>query len=516
MFALLVLATLVLTRVPLAAKYLSIDNVNLALALDNFDPSIHQPQPPGYPFFVLFSRAVNLLFHDAERTFLVVSVLVSALCLAGTYFLGRRIFDEWTGKAAVLLLLVNPVFWHTGLDGPLRPNLGLFSLLTAYCAWRSWNGERDFVVLGALALGIGSGFRPDLLAYLLPLWLVSAWVGKHPASTIVRSGIVLSSCVVLWVASIVYVVGGVGPTMELLGQYSVDQSQGDSVVLGASLRNWLRQVNRLVLWNGLAVIGWIWAKPLYLFAKNRLPLFGKESVFLLVWVVPGWIVQALIHIAAPGHTMFSIPALCIGGAYVLHKGLERWKAADAGLSIAMAANILLFMNVLPLPAAGSTGGLYDAAAVGTFETSLEGIRWIDGIHGASINEVRDLIASANGPVVLLAQDVQLREWFLNWRIARFYFPDLDIRVMADQKKPLEVHRVSGSEFKIASTGELVSIPIQPQSRILWLAGPDTPLRKAIDSTPAIQARTRVLYTDLAPGAQLFQVNGFVITPTTTP
>jgi hypothetical protein len=516
MFALLVLASLVLTRVPLAAKYLSIDNVNLALALDKFDPSIHQPQPPGYPFFVLSARAVNLVFHDAEKTFLFASVLVSALCLGVTYFLGRRLFNEWTGKAAVLLLLVNPVFWHTGLDGPLRPNLGLFSLLTAYCAWRSWNGERNFVGWGALALGIGSGFRPDLLAYLGPLWLVSAWAGKHPANVIVRGGIVLSSCVVLWIVSIVYAVGGIGPTIELLRQYSVEQSQGDSVVLGASLRGWLRQVSRLVLWNGLAVIGWVWAKPFYLFAKDRVPLFGRETVFLLVWLVPGWIVQALVHVAAPGHTMFSIPALCIAGAYVLTKGLERWRAAEPALSLAMATNILLFMNVLPLPAAGSTGGLYDAAAVRTFETSLEGIRWIDDIHGTSINEIRDLISTSKGNVVLLAQDVQLQEWFLNWRIARFYFPDLDIRVLADQKKPLEVHRARGSDFKLAGSGDLVEIPVPQQSRILWLAGPDTPLRKAIDATPAIQTRTRVLYADLTAGAKPFQVNGFLITPTDAP
>src|SRR5262245_35151133 len=165
---------LLITRLPNAAQYLSIDNVNLALALDDFDPLNHQPQPPGYPFFVGFSRLVNLVLNDAGRTFLFISILVSGLCLPLTVALGRSMGLSRAAYAAALLLLVNPVFWQTGLDGPLRPFLALFSLVIAFCSWRAWNGERIFVLWGAVALGIGSGFRPDLLAYLGPLWLLSA------------------------------------------------------------------------------------------------------------------------------------------------------------------------------------------------------------------------------------------------------------------------------------------------------------------------------------------------------
>src|SRR5438552_17794785 len=83
-----VLALLLLTRIPAMASYLSIDNVNLALSLEKFDPRIHQPQPPGYPFFVLFGRIVNIVFHDAERSFVAISLIVSALCLPVAFLLG--------------------------------------------------------------------------------------------------------------------------------------------------------------------------------------------------------------------------------------------------------------------------------------------------------------------------------------------------------------------------------------------------------------------------------------------
>src|SRR2546422_197299 len=125
----------------------------------------------------IFGRIVNLVFHDAERTFVAASVIVSALCLPLAFLLAKRMFSPWAGVVAALLLLVNPVFWYSSLEGPLRPNLALFSLLTAYCCWRCWNGEKQFVYWGALALGVGGGFRPDLVAFLLPLWLISSWVG---------------------------------------------------------------------------------------------------------------------------------------------------------------------------------------------------------------------------------------------------------------------------------------------------------------------------------------------------
>src|SRR6058998_3635478 len=102
-----VFALLLLTRIPAMASYLSIDNVNLAFSLEKLDPRIHQPQPPGYPLFVLFGRIVNLVFHNAERTFVAISLIASALCLPAAFQLGKRMFSPWAGAAAVFLLLVN-------------------------------------------------------------------------------------------------------------------------------------------------------------------------------------------------------------------------------------------------------------------------------------------------------------------------------------------------------------------------------------------------------------------------
>ena len=96
------IALLLVSRVPLASQYLSIDNVNLAFALERFAPQEDQPQPPGYPFFVAFARVVNIPFRSADTSFLLISLLVTGLCLP---------------VAAAFLLLLNSAFWQAGLEG---------------------------------------------------------------------------------------------------------------------------------------------------------------------------------------------------------------------------------------------------------------------------------------------------------------------------------------------------------------------------------------------------------------
>src|SRR3954463_12709023 len=54
-FWIVIFGLFLFTRIPAMSQYLSIDNANLAFSLDKFDPRPHQPQPPGYPLFVVFN-----------------------------------------------------------------------------------------------------------------------------------------------------------------------------------------------------------------------------------------------------------------------------------------------------------------------------------------------------------------------------------------------------------------------------------------------------------------------------
>src|SRR5262249_37903550 len=151
---------------------------------------------------------------------------------------------------------------------------------------------------------------------------------------------------------------------------------------------WLRQINRLVIWNGLAVISWIWAVPFWAArpegsSQTDQPSTVRRGIaapFFFIWLVPGLILQAFTHAEAPGHTLYSVAALCVLGGYVL----SRVRMRDFALVTGVFVSAFIFLEVgslFPLPertadAAGRTPSIENAVLFGSFETSLEQVRWL--------------------------------------------------------------------------------------------------------------------------------------------
>jgi hypothetical protein len=516
-FWIVLFALLLLTRVPAMASYLSIDNVNLAFSLEKFDPRIHQPQPPGYPLFVLFGRIVNIFFRDAARTFTVIALVVSGLSLVAAYVLGKKMFSPWAGAAAALLLLVNPVFWHSGLDGPLRPHLALFSLLTAYCCWRCWTGEKRFALWGAVALGIGSGFRPDLLPFLFPLWLVSSVVGTRSLRIVLLAVAALSGIVMVWLAALVIAMGGTQAFLKVMVDYTVVQSGPESVVFGSSMFAWLRQINRLIVWNGLAVIGWIWAVPWYFRNRDRLPLWSAQAIFLFIWLVPGLIVQALVHVAAPGHTLFTVAALCVLGGYVLSLAQGR----DVVLAAALVLNAMLFLDYFPLPVGRGNESLTrgnpsikNAMLYGTYESSLAMVRNLDYITATALNEIAEFTPK-DRPSIIITTDSYSDEFFMNWRIGRYYLPKQDFWILANDEKKKRIEHILRDRVLEARDTAPLKIPVFREGRILWLIEPNSGIYKQIAAAQSLKGGRYVFYSDITPDSPPFAFDEFEVTPTSS-
>jgi hypothetical protein len=511
-FWVIVFGLLLLTRIPAMADYLSIDNVNLALSLEKFDPRMHQPQPPGYPFFVVFGRIVNFLFRDAERTFTAISLIVSALCLPAAFALGTRLFSTWAGAAAALLLLVNPVFWHSGLDGPLRPHLALFSLLTAYFCWRCWNGEKQFAMWAAIALGVGSGFRPDLLAFLLPLWLSASWVGTRSWRTVLQAFAVLLSIVAVWVGMLVWVMGGTQNFFNIMLQYGVDQSRSESIVLGSSVLGWLRQINRLVIWNALAVIPWVWAVPFSFKNRDRLSIRSRQFVFMFMWLVPGLVIQVLTHVAAPGHTLVSVAALCVLGGYALSIAVSR----ETLVAAALVVSVMLFLDFLQLPVGinnspRTTPSIKNAFLFATFESSIGQVRYLDDTTRTSLDEIGQF-APKDRPSIIISTDSHNVQWFMNWRIARYYLPAEDFWILSnDEEGRRAEHLRRDTSFERLEVSP-ISIRIFGEGRILWLIEPDSRFHNELAKVQDLKGGKYVFYSDVTSASVPFTVDGFEIVP----
>jgi hypothetical protein len=520
-FWVLMLVLLVLTRTPLITTYLSIDNVNLAFALDKFDPRIHQPQPPGYPFFVGFARILNFFFRDAERTFIAISLIVSALCLPLAFALGRRMFSPWAGAAGAFLLLVNPVFWFSGIDGPLRPNLALFSLLTAYCCWRCWNGEKRFAMWGAIALGIGSGFRPDLIAFLFPLWLISTWVGARSIRDVAAAGAVLAAIVLVWVSALVIAMGGIETFTQVSAEYAVKQSP-ESMIFGNPLGAWLRQMSRLVVWNGLTVVTWIWAfsPPLRGGASAPKAETGwwrsTQAMFLLIWIVPGLVAQALIHIAAPGHALASVVAFCLLGGYVI----SRARVRDALLAPVLVLNAMLFLGFFSVPVGVTNSpdeipSLKNALLFGTAETSIGLLRSVNNMNELTLKELQEFTPN-DRPSTIVTSDHYVQRFFMNWRVARYYLPDRDFWVIYKNGQNHGIEHIRRDTYLGKLENVSVKLPVPARSRILWLIEPQGELHKQLASRYRLGGGTWVFYTDLADDSSPIQLDGVEIVPEAGP
>lgn len=267
------------TRMPLMPAHLySFDSVNLALALEDFDPAGNQPQYPGYPLFVGEARLLYQLFGTPERTFNALKILISGLAVAALYVLGKELFSSWVGMVAAALLFVNPVFWRSGLASPLRPHLALLSILVAYCCWRAASGKQRYFYIACVVLGLGGGFRAELPLVLLP---VLAWAGwqSDGRRLLFRGALLFLGVTLVWCAAVVIASGGLARTIASFTHYLVSQAQQTSVLLDAPLASWRRMAGRAIIWNALGTLPWIWALSFGWRQRHQVPSINDVGHF---------------------------------------------------------------------------------------------------------------------------------------------------------------------------------------------------------------------------------------------
>ena len=105
----------------MAIDYLiTFDGANFALALEHFNPALHQPQPPGYPLFVLLAKLLKLFPGHAESALLWGGIVGAVIAVGSLWALARTWWGNTVAAAAAVLLIVNPILWFGGLTNPVR------------------------------------------------------------------------------------------------------------------------------------------------------------------------------------------------------------------------------------------------------------------------------------------------------------------------------------------------------------------------------------------------------------
>ncbi len=456
---LVIVALLLLTRWPLASRYLlTFDSVNFALALDEFDPLYHQPQPPGYPLFVGLTRALQWVAPRAEQALLLSGIVGAAVAISLLWWLGERMFSAKAGAIAALLLLVNPVFWRAALISQVRVFLATASVAVAFFAWRAWQRESPgkWLCFAAAVLGVGAGFRPGLLLFLLPLLLATGLRGRVQRRDFLLAGALLCAGVLSWLGYLLFAVGGPLQYIELLRIYLADQIEDSSLLAGAPVSNWWGMVRAALEWKGLAVLPWIWALP---FVWRH--AWGQELrsalPFLAVWLAPGFLFHLAVHLGSPGHILAALPVLCLAGGWVLSQWRRPVWAVAAGLSA------LLFFRPPPSDLAQ--------------RSSYEAVAHLDRSIPPVLDALREL--RGQGPIFVISNT-----YSITWRHLFYYFPDqLLVFLRADPpfvKQPADAWLIQRRDVqRVIAPGEEISLPDEGKVVVLPPFPDDAEFRASI-------------------------------------
>jgi hypothetical protein len=197
----------VATIIPFTSKWLyHMDSGNYALALTNYNISVHQPHPPGYFLYIMMGKVVFFFLKDALLSLIVISILFSGMTVVAIYFLGKDIYDERVGISAAILAMFSPNLWFHGEVALSYIGEAFFSTLIAGFCWKMLSGTQGYAQFSALALGIGGGFRQNITLFFLPLYFFS--IRKYTFRNIILSLLMLMIVSLMWFIPLVYKTGG--------------------------------------------------------------------------------------------------------------------------------------------------------------------------------------------------------------------------------------------------------------------------------------------------------------------
>jgi hypothetical protein len=203
---LLAAAVLLLSRLLFLPPTLEdIDSTNFARALDQYDPTRHQPHPPGYPVYVAFAKIAGALAPTPAAALASTSAVAQTLLAIPLLALFRRLSaTPERAWAATALTLTNPVLWFNGAR-PMSDSVGLlFVIGTQALLLASLSGGRALLAASFL-LGLAPGARLQSLFLTVPLWVLA--LARNPGRRLAAIAAAAFG-MVLWIVPLLIAAGG--------------------------------------------------------------------------------------------------------------------------------------------------------------------------------------------------------------------------------------------------------------------------------------------------------------------
>jgi hypothetical protein len=192
------LATLVLRLATAATGPTDWDSAQYASAVNHFDVTHGQPQPPGYWFYVMAGRLIHHVFGLGTIHSLVLIAALASGCAAGlTTVAGTDLGGRWVGLAAGLIVATCPFAWFSGSIVATYSFDMVGCSLLVILAWRarpqSWHGVGAVVALGLLA-----GFRPSMIQSFAILALIPVVASTRRIGRLFLTVVSGAAAVAIW------------------------------------------------------------------------------------------------------------------------------------------------------------------------------------------------------------------------------------------------------------------------------------------------------------------------------
>ncbi len=286
------------------------DSVNLALGTEKFNIALHQPHPPGYFFYVMTAKGLNILTGNPFRSYEFLNLIFLILLYVLVVFEGHLQSDK------ILLLFSAPLF------------LFLCAVPVIYGA-PAFFGGFIFILINRLLqkrinpafvvsiYAIAIGFRQDLSLFLLPIILYGFIKVNPPIRSYFYSFILFIIISLSWYLPTHFLSGNV-PERAALNQF-LQFGHLSSVFFGASLfenfRWFLRSL--MFLLGGIGPGWWIF---LFIIFKS---IKKKDLLLLGIGAGPSLIFLLLIHGPKPGYYALSMGIFIAWAALFLQPFFSR-------------------------------------------------------------------------------------------------------------------------------------------------------------------------------------------------
>jgi hypothetical protein len=305
----LLVGAVAISRWVFRSHYLyDLDSVNFALAMKRFDPRVHQPHPPGYFLYILFGRLLNMLFHDANLSLVILSILASCGLVALLYVMTFEWYGLTAARFAAVLFLLSPLGWFHGIVALTYIVEAFFSALIGYLCWRIICGDSWFVVPAAVTLGIAAGIRPSSLLFLAPLFVFSLRKATPGQGSVGLAA--LAATVAAWALPMIHAAGGVRVYLEALTSLWRMVPSKTTVFNSSPATSIARAFTILFIF--FLTFGAASFAPIVAFVRKD-PSDPAKRNFSLVWILPAlcFFTFGYLKFVNSGYLLLLLPPACI-------------------------------------------------------------------------------------------------------------------------------------------------------------------------------------------------------------